>query len=136
MIDIIFLLFLSIYFVHQMYGKIKEDYSNNDPMIKILRQLLLPVHPVFKHLKIYRGDKSYTINKDKIYVCVVDENGEYYPLNQLVYVVLHEVAHYLNKLDIGHTKEWRRVFTNLLNVAEEKGIYNPDIPVMSNYCEY
>jgi hypothetical protein len=114
--------------------QIREYHEQSDPMLHVLRELLLPVHPIFKEVQLYKGNRSYTINKEKIYICLNDENGDYYPMNQLVYVILHEIAHKLNTKDVGHTPEWQRIFDELLDKAEEQGIWSREIPIMQNYC--
>lgn len=117
-----------------IYKQVKEYHLQDDPMLHTLKQILQPVHPIFKNLKLYKGDKSYTINKDKTFLCLYDENGEYYPLNHLIYVLLHEISHSINTKDIGHTEEFHRIFDDLLAKATEIGVYNPSIPLVRNYC--
>lgn len=113
---------------------IHEHHQQDDPMLYKLKQIMKPLHPDIKNLKLYKGNKSYTINKDKIYLCLRDEKGEYYPTNMLVYVLLHEFAHYLNKDDIGHTEKFHKIFEDLIDQAHKHGIYNPSIPPIDGYC--
>ena len=113
---------------------IKEHHLQDDPMLHKLRKIMLPLHPEIKNLKLYKGKKSYTINKDKIYLCLTDENNEYYPTNHLIYVMLHEFAHYINKDDIGHTLKFHKIFEDLIEQAHNMGIYNASIPPVENYC--
>lgn len=115
---------------------IKENHLQDDPMLWQLKGMIEPLHPKFKTLKLYKGAKSYTINKEKIYMCLKDEKGEYYPTNTLVYVLLHEAAHYLNRDDIGHTEKFHTIFQDLIDKATELGIYNPSLPPEENYCMY
>lgn len=115
--------------------QIKENHDQDDPMLDRLKFVLIPVHPVIKTLDLYKADKSYTINKQKIYLCVKDKNGEYYPLNMLVYVALHEIAHLLNTYDVGHTEKFHEIFNQLLERAQKLGIYNPSIPIIQNYSD-
>lgn len=117
-------------------SNIKDSSLQEDPVLLNIKETLLPIHPAVKDLKLYKGDKSYTINKEKIYICLKDENGNYYPTNMLIYVVLHELAHLINKNDIGHTENFRKIFDDLLDKAESLGIYNPSIPPIQNYCTY
>lgn len=116
--------------------QIKEHHLQDDPMLYTLKEVLKPVHPVIKDLKLYKGEKSYTLNKDKIFMCLTDKNGEYYPLNMLIYVLLHEIAHRLNDKDVGHTPEFHRIFDELLERATELGVFNPSIPIIQNYCQH
>jgi hypothetical protein len=113
-----------------------QEYYQYDPMLALLKDRLRPVHPIVEKLKLYKGDKSYTINKERVFLCLYDEHGEYYPLNHQVYVLLHELAHVINTKDVGHTEEFHRIFDELLDRATKLGIYNPDIPVVMNYCNY
>ena len=89
-----------------------------------------------ENIQLLKGNKSYTINKEKIYLCLTDENGKYYSDNMLTYVLIHEIAHVLNKKDIGHTDEFHRVFEELLIKAEGYGIYDPNEQKIDNYCTY
>ena len=53
-----------------------------------------------------------------------------------MFVLLHELAHYINKKDYGHTDEWRRIFKIVLQHGQEIGIYDPlgeQPPV--DYCQ-
>ena len=53
----------------------------------------------------------------------------------LMYVLAHEVSHALSD-SVGHTEEFHNIFNDLLNIAVKKGIYDPTIPVITDYCEY
>lgn len=115
--------------------QVREHHLQDDPMLHHLKQVLLPVHPVMRNVRLYKGDKSYTINKEKIFLKVKDDNGLYYPLNMLVYVTLHELAHLLNKKDVGHTEEFHRIFDDLLIRAADTGAFNPSIPIVADYAD-
>tara|TARA_Y100000389_G_scaffold187188_1_gene208356 strand:- start:507 stop:998 length:492 start_codon:yes stop_codon:yes gene_type:complete len=84
--------------------------------------------------KFLRGNKSYTINKEVVYICLKDENGNYYNDNMLVYVTAHELAHVLCD-EIGHTDSFHEINESLLNELIKEGLYNPSIPVLKNYCK-
>lgn len=81
------------------------------------------------------GDKSFTINKEDVYLCLKDENDKYYHDNMLIYVYIHEVSHLVSK-SIGHTSEFHENFKQLLNKAVELKIYDPNIPIIKDYCLY
>lgn len=128
------LIILLIYFIQK---QIQEYKLQDDPMLHTLKNVLKPLleyYNIKNNLKLYKGDKSFTINKEKIFLCLYDENKEYYPINMLIYVILHEIAHYLNKEDIGHTEKFHAKFEEILGKATELGIYNPCIPIIKNYC--
>ena len=116
-----------------------EHFSNVDPegqkRIARLKNTMKDVHQIIKELDVREGEKSYTLNKKNVYLCLKDKKtGGYYTSNMLTYVLLHELAHVLNK-DVGHTESFHRVFDNLLKRAEQVGCYDPSIPVTENYCE-
>lgn len=130
----IILIIVSIYWY--ISHDIKEQLLQDDPMLFKLKEMLSPLHPDIKNIKLYKGEKSYTINKDKIYLCLRDENGIYYPINMLVYVLAHEISHFLNKDDIGHTPKFDQIFDDLLAKATALGIYDPSIAPIRNYCSH
>jgi len=79
------------------------------------------------------NQESYTINKKDIYMCLYDEKGRYYHINNLLYVFGHELAHTLCPEE-GHGKHWETIFTELLTEMTKRGIYDPNIPMIENYC--
>lgn len=134
-----------------IYMQIKEHHAQDDPMLHELMETIRPVfhednyhsgelhslnnRNVLDEITLYRGDKSYTINKEKVFLCLRDENGEYYNKNMLIYVILHEIAHVICD-EIGHTDKFHRIFEQLLLKATEKEIYNPSIPIIQDYCQH
>ena len=89
---------------------------------------------VMKNISLHRGNKSYTINKKKVYICMKNEEGEYYNDNMIIYVLAHELAHVMCN-EIGHTKKFHHIFESLLVKLANAGIYNPSIPIQQNYCK-
>lgn len=116
-----------------IYSQVREHYLQSDPMLHVIKQRLAPLHEKVQDLNFYEGDKSYTINKKKIHLCLKDEYGDYYDLNMLLYVAIHELAHVLCD-EIGHTPKFHRIFQEKLKEAEEMGIYDSSKPIVSNYC--
>lgn len=90
---------------------------------------------VMSDINLYKGDKSYTINKEKVYLCLNDENSNYYSSNMLIYVLAHEISHVLSE-SVGHTEEFHNIFENLLVELTDAGIYDPTKPLPEKYCEY
>lgn len=131
--------------------QIREQHLKNDPMLYKVREKIDPLFSnglsftgdleylndrnVLSEVEFFWGDKSYTINKEKIYLCLVDEKGDYYDLNTLVYVVLHELSHVLCD-EIGHTEKFHYIFKELLQQADKAGVYDPSVPIIANYCMY
>ena len=120
---------------------IRENLLPYDPKIDDLKRRLALVHPQTNKLQFYHDKKSYTINKQKVHLCVKDENGVYYDDNMLIYASLHELGHVLCD-EIGHTPKYWTIFDNLLDKASKtidpvtnKPVYDPSKPVNKDYCE-
>lgn len=116
-------------------SKIVERFRQNEPMLHIIKNKLKPVFPDIDRVVLLEGEKSYTINKEKIYICLKDKDGNYYNENMLIYVTLHELAH-VRCDEIDHTEKWERIFNEILDKATAHGLYNPSIPIIKDYCEY
>lgn len=127
---IAFFIALTSYLV---YNQICEYYAQLDPILPVIREQIAPLHPVVDNIQFYEGNKSYTINKQKIYLCLRDENRNYYDFNMLIYVAIHELAHVLCD-EIGHTAKFHRIFEQLLQKAAQLHIYDPEKPIVQNYC--
>lgn len=129
---ILFIIVLIILFF-VLRNQVKEYYEQLDPILCKIKEQLRPLHGSVDKLKFFEGKKSYTINKKKVYLCLKDENGEYYDYNMLMYVALHELSHVICD-EIGHTPKFHRIFEQLLKQAEEIKIYDSSIPIIKNYC--
>ena len=90
-----------------------------------------------------RGTSSYTLDKEKIYLCVKDHNDDYYDENTIMHVLLHEFAHALCD-EIGHTKKFDQIFECLMDEAHESTcdiqkktcgrLYDKTVPFPNDYC--
>ena len=131
---ILILLILGIFLIICLCRKreISEEFTNKDPMLIELHSMLVKLHPKASNINIERDNKSYTVNKKDMFLCLKDEHGEYYNKNMLLYVAIHELAHVLSK-SVGHTDEFYKINDKLLDKATEMGIYNPSIPLIMNY---
>jgi uncharacterized protein YihD (DUF1040 family) len=146
----IFGIFVVVTIIVLIYMQVKEHYSQNDPVLLTLKESLnnfvkntefdgdltsLNDDNFMKKIKFYKGEKSYTINKSKIYLCLKDEDDEYYDMNMLTYVALHEIAHCICD-EIGHTEKFDSILSQLLKDAAIYGIFDPSKPLIDQYCEY
>lgn len=138
---------LITYFLLTQY--IEEFNLQDDPKLNEIKEVISPLfsknikhtgildvinkRDVLNEISFYKGNKSYTINKEKVFLCLKKKNGEYYDMNILVFVTLHELSHVLSTT-IGHDKNFNNIFDALLKKAAELGIYDPSIPVDKNYC--
>lgn len=130
---IVLLVFLILILINVVRTRVTEYYEQMDPMLVRIKETLIPLHPCVANLKFYEGKKSYTINKKKVYLCLKDDDGEYYNFNMLIYVSIHELSHVICD-EIGHTAKFHRIFRDLLELAEQKNIYDSSIPIVKNYC--
>jgi len=129
-----------------------EEYKlQDDPKLKELKKKIEPLfnrdnyytghlsemnsRNILNEINLYKGEKSYTINKQKIFLCLKDEKNEYYETNMLLYVLLHEISHVICD-EVGHTEKFSKIFDELLKEAEKMNIYNPNIPIITDYCQY
>lgn len=129
-----------------------EEYKlQDDPKLKELKKKIEPLFTrdnyytgylsemnkrnILNEINLYKGEKSYTINKQKIFLCLKDEKNEYYETNMLLYVLLHEISHVICD-EVGHTEKFSKIFDELLKEAEKMNIYNSNIPVITDYCQY
>lgn len=110
--------------------------THQDPLLMELQKQLTGLHPKLKNITIQEGRKTYTINKQRVFVCLKDEYGRYYNRNMLVYVICHELSHVINdEWDVdSHGEKFWRIFDDLLKQAEAEGLYDPSIPLLENYC--
>lgn len=110
--------------------------KNQSATIERLKSKIAKIDPNFKNLAVREGDRSETEDKSLITLCVRDPvTKKEYQDNTLVYVLLHETAHTLNKPEYSeHGSEWQAIFTSLLEKAEQQNIYSSSIPLDQWYC--
>lgn len=132
--------------------QIKENMLQDDPKLLELRALFDKVfyknrkyngelsrlnnRNIMDEITLYKGEKSYSINKHKVFLCLKDEKDVYYNNNILIYVLSHELAHCINRDNIGHTQEFYDIFEEVLDLMAQEGIYNPSLPIPSSYCTF
>jgi hypothetical protein len=133
---IICIFIIIIILIFFMLTRFIEEFKKEDPMLYKIRNKMRPLQPeMVDHIILLEDTKSYTINKKKVYLCIKDENGEYYDDNMLMFVAIHELAHVLCD-EIGHTDKFQNIFQDLLNKAADLEIYDPSVAPIQNYCEY
>lgn len=125
---------------YKIIMKVIDNYDDKaqDPYVIDLIQQIRHIDPkvdeVVDHLRFFEGDKSYTIDKKYVFLCKKDKKtGDQYDKNQLVLVLIHEISHALCD-EIGHTNKFDMIFEDLLEKATHKGIYDPNIPSVEDYC--
>ena len=113
----------------------KESYTSDDhPMLNEIRNNFAKINPKYANIPLKKGNSAYTENKAVITMCLKNpKTDEYYDMNTIMYVALHELAHIISKSH-GHTEEFKNNFTNLLRKGTKLGIYNPRKPIPETYC--
>jgi hypothetical protein len=120
---------------HRRYS----DDGDTDPYLGQVRKNFAMINPEFGKIPLQTSrSESYTDNKRLIVLCIQDpDTHEYYSMNTIMYVALHELAHVVTKnWDLGedHGAEFRANFDKLLKRGEELGFYNSRIPIPPTYC--
>ncbi len=126
---------VALAFAFYIFNRIQEKFAEEDPMIADLRNTLSPYFPELNKVILMRGKKSYTINKKRVHLCLVDKDGKYYDKHMLIYVTLHELAHTMCS-EVGHTELFHKIFQELLQRATNHGIYDMNKPIVKDYCMY
>lgn len=117
----------------------RSYYRHDNPVINNVRENFAKINQEYAQIPIREGDSSYTEGKKFITLCLKNpETGEYYDMNTIMYVALHELAHLISE-SYGspgneHNQEFRSNFSLLLERAERLGFYNPRIPMPRTYC--
>ena len=91
------------------------------------------------YLRFFDGkNRSYTMDKQDVYLCKVDREGNMYDRNQLTLVMAHELAHTIcpDEENGGHTPRFFKIFRELLAKATQHGLYDPSVPTVPDYCTY
>jgi hypothetical protein len=69
------------------------------------------------------GYTSYSVNKgQKLVICVRQKDQSFADINDIMYVVIHELAHLATE-EIGHTKTFWTNFKFLIHEASDEGVY-------------
>lgn len=131
------ILFITVVSLFSIRNHIIENYKaeSTDPVLLNVKEKLKQIYPGITELEFYESNKSYTINKQKVHLCLKDKNGEYYNENMLTYVALHELAHVMCD-EVGHTDKFYAVFDEIMDRAHEMGLYDPSIPIIKDYCTH
>tara|TARA_B100001769_G_C21906433_1_gene489241 strand:+ start:194 stop:625 length:432 start_codon:yes stop_codon:yes gene_type:complete len=111
-----------------------KNFTKKDPMLVELHAVLCNIDPAAKKITVSEENKSYTVNKKDVFLCLKDKDGEYYNKNFLIFVAIHELSHVICP-SIGHTDEFWKINEKLLNKATALGYYNPSIPVVKDYID-
>lgn len=111
-----------------------ENYERvMDEKVDHIKSNLIEHFPELSRVNVFSGNRSFTIDKKEIFLCLRDENGNYYDDNMLTYVLLHELSHVICD-EIGHTDKFYKIFDKVLEYAAAQGVWDPNQPIVQNYC--
>lgn len=113
----------------------KSYYSHKHPILDKVRENFTLLKNEYREIPLREGSEgAYTENKSVITLCLKNpETGEYYDMNTIMYVALHELGHIVSKTH-GHNDEFKRNFATLLRRAAAIGIYDPRKIIPASYC--
>jgi hypothetical protein len=130
-------IFLAIVFLYVFFSSsrtpTKEELSH--PVLSRIRENFARIDPRFANIPVVLSTHgAYTEDKRYIAMCVKDpRTGRDYDFNEIMYVSLHELAHYTSRT-YGHNAEFMKNFRQLLSRAQSLGIYYPLEPP-ETFCE-
>jgi hypothetical protein len=116
--------------------KSKSYYSTKHPILDEVRENFSKLNPKYAKIPLRTGDSAYTENKEVITLCITNPStGQYYDINTIMYVALHELAHVITpEGKEEHGTEFKQNFSTLLREAAKAGIYDPRRPIPASYC--
>ena len=121
--------------LYMFYNQVYEHYNHQDPHLNGIVEEICAVFPKAKKLRFYVGNESYTINKEKVYICTRDKKtNKLYNDNVIKYVILHEYTHSICP-EIGHTPLYHKMFNDVLDKAVKEGLYDPNTQIPMDYCK-
>ena len=115
----------------------RSHFSSNDPMLAQVRANFALLNPKYAEIPLRTGDSAYTENKEVITLCLINpDTNQYYDINTIMYVALHELGHCLTGVgQEEHGEAFKKNFADLLRKGAELGIYNPRQPIPATYCK-
>ena len=132
LIVVIIILVLVIWFAAGPRSYYTEVGTN--PILHRIHKKFQALNPEYGKVPLRAGDSAYTTNKSEITICTHDPDTKT-PYKECVldYVAFHELSHMISA-DYGHGPEFSRNFGTVLRAAVEKGLYDPNCVIPSNYC--
>jgi hypothetical protein len=112
-------------------------YNEDHPILNEISRRFSVLNPKYGDIPLKTGSKSYTEDKSAITLCIVNpKTKQFYDINVLMYVALHELSHCITKADgsESHGDEFKENFTMLLNEAAKKHVYDPTKQIPATYC--
>ena len=129
-ITVIFILLLAYNTAPRNY------YSEKHPILDQVKERFKMIKTEYGKIPLRLGNKSYTENKKAITLCIVDpEKNDFYDINTIMYVALHELAHVITPFGLEtHGEKFKENFSNLLRRAHQIRVYDSTKPIPMTYC--
>ena len=111
---------------------------SDSQIVQFIRNKILPVNPrAVQAVHFVPGTFSETLNKNIIRICVRNKKSKkVYPVNTLVHVALHELAHtIMDEYDPNHSEKFFNTLDPLVNRAIVLGIYDAREETAVDYME-
>ena len=83
------LLFVCFMFLLYIYFNMNKIETYQDPLITRIVEDLIKVEPRVKDLHFEASNESFTEDKKRVYLCLKDENGQYYDYNMIMFAYMN-----------------------------------------------
>lgn len=99
----------------------RREYPNDERVDRLVFNWNNQIHEL-EHSK--KNVFAYNVNKgDQISICMHDENNTYNSLNEMFFVVMHEMAHIMTR-EYSHNDEFWSSHKLLVSTASKHGLFN------------
>lgn len=101
--------------------RMREDDAHLQRAVRSLRNTLGGrARWILGNIHVYPSQTcTYTLGKRRVFVCVRDAKGDLLPDCAIKHVLLHEVAHALNRTQLGHTALFWRILDRLRGTVRQ-----------------
>ncbi len=115
----------------------------DNPILILIKNYCKLLDPRFENIPIYEGfETPHTVDKEYIIVCLKDNNGNLMNISDIMYIVIHELAHIITPHDDNsyhidnnnHSILFQMNFEMLLSKAKYLNIPVSNFPIPRNIC--
>lgn len=101
----------------------EKNYKNHYGCKRLIHEykntVLQEIEPTYYKKAIY----AYNVNKgDEIHLCIKEPGGDYNTVNEMMFVLMHEMAHIMTK-KYDHNEEFWENFRILIKIATQNNLY-------------
>ena len=113
-------------FTMKLLDRMSEHYKHNESSMKLINNMIHKYDPDYLEENdptFTVGHKTFTLNFQKISICLRKKSGEFYDMNTLQFVMMHELSH-IAALEKEHNDYFWLIFKFILHSATMVG-YTP-----------